>query len=130
VLSIIGDFVIAHTVFELSAICISAGAGFLIAKAILLPGAITRREALVLNGRRALRLLAAAALFLLFAGAIEGLISPRADLPFAFKAGVAGFSAVVMTLYIMLGRGVQPDESLETTAYSQPSHVGNHRSRR
>ena len=109
VLDVIGDFVIAHSVFELSAICISAGGGFLIAKAILLPGAITRREALVINGRRALRLLTAAALFLLFAGAIEGLISPRADLPFGFKLGVAGFSALVMTLYTMLGRGVQPD---------------------
>ena len=109
VLDVIGDFVIAHSVFELSAICVSAGGGFLIAKAILLPGAITRREALVINGRRALRLLTAAALFLLFAGAIEGLISPRADLPFGFKLGVAGFSALVMTLYTMLGRGVQPD---------------------
>ena len=109
VLDVIGDFVIAHSVFELSAICVSAGGGFLIAKAILLPGAITRREALVLNGRRALRLLTAAALFLLFAGAIEGLISPRADLPFGFKLGVAGFSALVMTLYTILGRGVQPD---------------------
>ena len=109
VLAVIGDFVIAHSVFELSAICISAGGGFLIAKAILLPGAITRREALVVNGRRALRLLTAAALFLLFAGAIEGLISPRSDLPFGFKLGVAGFSALVMTLYTMLGRGVQPN---------------------
>ena len=108
VLDVIGDFVIAHSVFELSAICISAGGGFLIAKAILLPGAITRREALVVNGRRALRLLTAAALFLLFAGAIEGLISPRSDLPFGFKLGVAGFSALVMTLYTMLSGGVPP----------------------
>jgi uncharacterized membrane protein SpoIIM required for sporulation len=105
VLHLIGDFVIAHSVFELSAICIAGGAGFLIARAILLPGARTRPEALVQEGRRALRLLCAAALFLVFAGAIEGLISPRVDVGFAFKAGVAMVSALLIVLYAALGSG-------------------------
>jgi len=116
---VIGDFVIAHSVFELSAICIAAGAGFVIAGAILLPGAQTRREALVLRGRRALRLLTAAAMLLLCAGIIEGLISPRPDLPFTFKLGVAAACAVLLLLYVTLGRGASPDASVEIMAYGQ-----------
>jgi uncharacterized membrane protein SpoIIM required for sporulation/uncharacterized RDD family membrane protein YckC len=115
---LIADFVIAHSAFELSAICIAAGAGFLVAGAILLPGARTRREALVVEGRRALRLLAAAALFLIFAGAIEGLISPRTDLGFELKAGVALVSALLIAGYVLLGRGAGETSTIERTAYS------------
>ncbi len=100
------DFVVAHSVFELSAICIAAGAGFIIAGAILLPGARTRREALVLEGRRSLRLLAGATMLLLFAGAIEGLISPRADLGSGFKVGVAVTCVLLLALYVSLGRNL------------------------
>jgi uncharacterized membrane protein SpoIIM required for sporulation len=118
VAALILDFVVAHSVFELSAICIAAGGGFLIAGAILLPGARTRREALVIDGRRALRLLAAASFLLFFAGAIEGLISPRADLGFAFKGAVAIASGLLIAAYASLGRGASADESREVTAYS------------
>jgi uncharacterized membrane protein SpoIIM required for sporulation/uncharacterized RDD family membrane protein YckC len=115
---LIADFVIAHSVFELSAICIAAGGGFLVAGAVLLPGGRTRREALVIEGRRALRLLTAAALFLIFAGAIEGLISPRMDLGFELKAGVAFVSALLMAGYVMLGRGAGATMESERTAYT------------
>jgi uncharacterized membrane protein SpoIIM required for sporulation/uncharacterized RDD family membrane protein YckC len=101
---LIADFVTAHSSFELTAICVAAGAGFLIAGAILLPGGRTRREALVMQGQRALRLLTASALFLVFAGAIEGLISPRTDLPYAFKAAVAFVSLLGIAVYTSLGR--------------------------
>ena len=43
-------FVLPHGVLELSAICIAGGAGFLLAGAILLPGARTRRDALADEG--------------------------------------------------------------------------------
>jgi uncharacterized membrane protein SpoIIM required for sporulation len=99
--SILG-FVVAHSVFELSAICIAAGGGFVIARAILLPGVLTRREAMIVHGKRALRLLTASALFLLIAGAIEGLISPRVDLSIAFKVVVAVVSAFLIALYCAL----------------------------
>jgi uncharacterized membrane protein SpoIIM required for sporulation len=117
VLPLITDFVIGHGVFELIAICISAGAGFVIAGAILLPGARTRGEALVQQGRRALRLLSAAALLLVFAGLIEGLISPRTDLGFQFKLAVAILSGLLVLVYASLGRRASADESLEVSAY-------------
>ena len=70
-------FVLPHGVLELTAICIAAGGGLLLASAILLPGAMTRRAALILRGRRAIDLIAAATVLLIVAGTIEGLISPR-----------------------------------------------------
>jgi len=102
--ALILDFAVAHSVFELSAICIAGGAGFLIGGAILMPGARTRRQALVERGRRSLRLLTAAVLLLVFAGGIEGLISPRADLGSGVKVGVAASCAVLLALYVSLGR--------------------------
>jgi uncharacterized membrane protein SpoIIM required for sporulation/uncharacterized RDD family membrane protein YckC len=114
---LIVDFITAHGPFELTAICIAAGGGFLIATAMLLPGPRTRREALVLQGRRALRLLAAAALFLVFAGLIEGLISPRTDLGYAFKLTVALVSVLAIAAYLSLGRS-EPIETEEDLAYN------------
>ncbi len=70
-------FVAPHGVLELSAIAIAGGAGLHLAAALLLPGALTRREALLVRGRRAITLVACASLMLLVAGTIEGLISPR-----------------------------------------------------
>lgn len=114
------DFVVAHSVLELSAICIAAGGGFLLAAALLVPGARTRREAFVINGRRAMRLLTASTLMLLGAGTIEGLISPRTDIPFAVKAGVAAATAVLLAFWFSRGRGDGEEQAGEIFAYSEP----------
>ncbi|MGI9077060.1 MAG: stage II sporulation protein M [Gemmatimonadaceae bacterium] len=98
------SFVVAHGVLELSAICIAGGGGFLIASAMLLPGERTRWQAIVLQGQRAIRLITATTLFLLVAGSIEGLISPRDDWTVAPKIAVAVVSGVLMLLYVATGR--------------------------
>ncbi len=116
----IRDFVIAHSVLELSAICIAAGGGFLLAWALLLPGARTRREAFVINGRRAIRLISASTLMLLAAGTIEGLISPRTDIPFVVKASVAAATAVLLAFWFSRGRGAEPNAPAEEFAYTEP----------
>lgn len=116
----IGGFVIAHGVLELSAICIAGGGGFLLAAAILVPGARTRREALVINGRRALRLLAATTLMLMAAGAIEGLVSPRQDIPVSVKIGVAAATALLLAFWFSRGRGEVAQAPEEMFAYSEP----------
>ncbi|MFN2400209.1 MAG: stage II sporulation protein M [Gemmatimonadaceae bacterium] len=112
------EFVAPHGVLELTALTIAGGGALHIASAILLPGALTRREALVVRGRRAIRLIAAATIFLLVAGAIEGLISPRDDLSASWKYGVSLFTAVLVLLYITLGRGIRDGEGKEEFAYS------------
>jgi uncharacterized membrane protein SpoIIM required for sporulation/uncharacterized RDD family membrane protein YckC len=120
VFHLIRDFVVAHSVLELSAICIAAGGGFLLAMALLLPGTHTRREALVINGRRAIRLITASTLMLLAAGTIEGLISPRTDVPFAVKASVSGATAVLLAFWFSRGRGDEEELAAEEFAYSEP----------
>ncbi len=96
-------FVAPHGVLELTAIAIAGGAGLLIAKAIWMPGPRPRRQALVEEGRRAIRLIACSTLFLVFAGTIEGLISPRPDWPLAWKLAVAAATGVVMVMYLGTG---------------------------
>lgn len=111
-------FVAAHGVLELSAICLGGGAGFLLAQAILLPGALTRREALVVQGRRALRLVAAATLFLACAGSLEGLVSPDPMVPDDVKFLVAGLTGVAILCYASLGRLTTETADAEENAYS------------
>jgi uncharacterized membrane protein SpoIIM required for sporulation/uncharacterized RDD family membrane protein YckC len=120
VFHLIRDFVIAHSVLELSAICIAAGGGFLLGLALLLPGARTRREAFVINGRRAIRLITASTLMLLAAGTIEGLISPRTDIPFGVKAGVAASTALLLAFWFSRGRKNEEESPAEEFAYSEP----------
>ena len=111
-------FVAPHGVLELSAIAIAGGGGLLLALAILLPGALTRREALVMQGRRALRLITASTLLLLIAGSIEGMISPRAYWPPEWKWFVSLLSALFLVFYLTRGRGVTDWESREENGYS------------
>lgn len=119
ILSQIGEFVLSHSVFELSAICIAGAGGLLIARALLLPGRYTRREALVVYGRRAVRLITASTLLLVFAGTIEGLISPRTDIPVTNKIVIAAVCAFVLLVYFLLGgRGMDAADE-EQFAYSE-----------
>ena len=116
----LGRFVLPHSVLELSAICIASGAAFLIAAALLLPGPFTRREALVIQGRRAIRLMTATTLMLLLAGTLEGLLSPRVDVPLWTKYAAAIGSGVLMLLYFTRGLGGAAAGPREENAYSDP----------
>jgi uncharacterized membrane protein SpoIIM required for sporulation len=111
------SFVAPHGVLELTAICISGAAGLHLGMAILLPGPLTRRQALVARARRAVTLIAGTSLMLVIAGAIEGLISPRVW-PLEAKLAVAAATGVLMITFFSLGRGSQPDVEEETFAYS------------
>ncbi|MDQ6737476.1 MAG: stage II sporulation protein M [Gemmatimonadota bacterium] len=102
VVRLILAFIAPHGVLELSAICIAGGGGLLLAAAIVLPGDRTRRDALVENGRRAINLIAASTLFLLVAGSLEGLVSPRVW-PLEWKLWISGATAVLMLGYLSLG---------------------------
>ncbi|MES2522987.1 MAG: stage II sporulation protein M [Gemmatimonadota bacterium] len=98
--SLIFSFVAPHGVLELSAIVIAGGAAFLLAAGMLLPGSRTRRAALAHNGRRAVRLLGGSTFLLLFAGVIEGFISPNASMSLNAKLAVSATSAVLLAIYV------------------------------
>jgi uncharacterized membrane protein SpoIIM required for sporulation/uncharacterized RDD family membrane protein YckC len=117
VLSNILGFVAAHGVIELTAIVLAGGAGLLVGSAILLPGALARRDAFFVRGRRALRLVAGSAALLVVAGVIEGTISPS-PLPHATKYAVSAATAVLLVVYLTRGRGSSHDDDpAEESAY-------------
>ena len=97
-------FVAPHGVLELTAVCIAGGAGFLLAAALLLPGRRTRKRALVENGQRAIRLVAAATVLLLVAGTLEGFVSPIPSWPLRAKFAVSAATLVLLALYLSAGR--------------------------
>lgn len=96
-------FVAGHGVLELSAIFVSGGAGLLIGHALIAPGDLTRMDALVVRGRLAVRLVGAAALMLLLAGIIEGLLSASSAAA-PLKLLVSGLSAALLGLFWLVGR--------------------------
>jgi len=102
--SLLLAFVAPHGVLELTAICISGGAGFLLAAALLIPGERTRRRALVENGRRAIRLVAGAALLLVVAGTLEGMVSPIPWWPIEWKLVVSALTAILLYAYVRGGQ--------------------------
>ena len=114
---VILGFVVAHGVLELQAICFAAGGGLLIAYAILLPGAYTRREALIILGRRAVRLATISIILLVFAGLIEGLFSADPYWPFSTRVTLGALTGVLMILWLSRGWRGEADLPSEENAY-------------
>jgi uncharacterized membrane protein SpoIIM required for sporulation len=99
-------FVVGHGVIELSCIFIAGGAGLLIGTALLMPGNLTRGDALKSRGMEAVRLIVGCIPLLVVAGIIEGFISPAPINP-AIKFAVAGITGVALYSYLFLaGRDV------------------------
>lgn len=95
-------FVIGHGVLELFAIWVSGAAGFMLGRAIIAPGELPRRDAVVLAGRQAMRLIGAVIVMLLVAGVIEGFVS-ASDMPVPVRIGVSGASVLFLVLYLLNG---------------------------
>ena len=105
-------FVVPHGVLELPAIFIAGGAGFEIARGMLFPGLLPRRESLARAGGRAAQLLLGTIPMLIVAGVIEGFLSPsETAAPLKFLFGAVMFAALVT--YLMRARQVRkPEDSL------------------
>ncbi|PYP19957.1 MAG: hypothetical protein DMD54_01695 [Gemmatimonadetes bacterium] len=114
VLSYITTFVAGHGVLELTAIFISAGAGFRLAKAIIAPGDRTRKDALIVEGRIAARMIGAVITLLAIAGTIEGLLS-TSDAPAPWKLGVSAATVVLLVLYLLSGWTYLREKRLTST---------------
>jgi len=99
----LATFIAGHGVLELTAIFISGGAGLRLAQALVAPGDLTRKDALVLQGAIAVRMIGAVVCLLSVAGAIEGLLS-ASDAPAAYKFAVSAASAVLLACYFASGR--------------------------
>ncbi len=95
-------FVAGHGVLELTAIFFAGAGGLLLGRAIVAPGDMVRRDALVVHGRLAVRLVGAAGTLLVLAGTIEGFLSASDASPW-LKFAVGGASVILVTLYLMAG---------------------------
>lgn len=106
-------FMAGHGVIELSCIFIAGGAGLLIGGALIMPGDLSRADALKTRGLEAMRLMMGVALLLVVAGTIEGFISP-ADINPRIKFSIAAITGVALYSYLLLvGRGVDKSEKVE-----------------
>src|SRR6185436_6065692 len=93
-------FMVAHGVVELSCIFIAGGAGLLVGSAMLMPGNLTRADALKTRGMEAVRLMIGVALLLVVAGIIEGFVSPAPIDP-RIKYSVAAITGVALYAYLL-----------------------------
>ena len=94
-------FMVGHGVIELSCIFISGGAGLLIGSALLMPGDLTRGDALKSRGLDAIYLVVGCVPLLVVAGIIEGFISPAPISPI-IKFSIGGITGVAMYSYLLL----------------------------
>ena len=94
-------FMVGHGVVELSCIFIAGGAGLLIGSAMIMPGNLTRADALKTRGMEAVRLMIGVAMLLVVAGTIEGFISPAPVDP-RVKYSIAAITGVALYSYLLL----------------------------
>jgi uncharacterized membrane protein SpoIIM required for sporulation len=94
-------FMVGHGVIELSCIFIAGGAGLLIGSALVMPGDLSRADALKSRGKDAVRLMMGVAVLLVVAGIIEGFISPAPIDP-KIKFSIAGLTGIALYSYLLL----------------------------
>jgi uncharacterized membrane protein SpoIIM required for sporulation len=103
------SFVVGHGVIELSCIFIAGGAGLLIGTALLMPGDLSRGDALKSRGMEAVRLVVGCVPLLVVAGIIEGFISPAPISP-VIKFGIGAITGIALYSYLFLA-GREPVSS-------------------
>lgn len=94
------SFVAPHGSLELPAIMIAGGAGFILARGVLQPGLLSRRDSLARAGGQAVRLLLGVIPMLVIAGVIEAFVSPT-DLPVPLKFTIGGGLFVLLLVYLL-----------------------------
>ena len=102
-------FVISHGVIELTCIFIAGGAGLLIGTAVLMPGNLSRGDALKSRGIDAVRLIVGCVPLLVVAGIIEGFISPQ-PIPSAIKIGIGVITGITLYSYLFLAGRADDDD--------------------
>ena len=97
------EFILGHGLLELFAIWVAGAAGFLLGRSVVAPGDLLRADALVISGRRAVRMVGGAAILLVVAGLIEGFVSAGTG-GVAVRAAASALSLVFLAIYLLNGR--------------------------
>jgi uncharacterized membrane protein SpoIIM required for sporulation len=95
--------ILPHGIAELTAIFICGAAGFLMGKALLLPGRAARIDAFKAAGLTAIKLVLGTIPLFIFAGIIEGMFSHLGLRP-AFRYAFAGLNGLLWYLYLFVPR--------------------------
>jgi uncharacterized membrane protein SpoIIM required for sporulation len=96
------SFVVTHAAFELTAIVLSGAAGLRIGHALLMPGRLSRRQALVVAARESIVIVYGVAVMLLIAAAIEAFWSSAVWIPPIMKYSVAAGCWIAVIGYLTL----------------------------
>jgi uncharacterized membrane protein SpoIIM required for sporulation len=94
--------ILPHGVCELTAIFIAGGAGLLIGWALIHPGYLSRRDALLVNTKDAAKMMMGTVPLFIVAGLIEGNVS-HAAIPHWMKFTLAGAQMVAILFYVYGG---------------------------
>jgi uncharacterized membrane protein SpoIIM required for sporulation len=99
------SFVAGHSAPELLAIVLSGAAGLKMGLALISPGGLTRKSALMAAAKPAVRLMYGAAFMFVFAAFVEAFWSPIRTVPFEGKiaAGIAGWT-LALAYFALAGR--------------------------
>lgn len=94
------SFVAPHGALELPSIFLAGGAGFMIARGLLFPGMLPRKESLALAGREATALVLGTVPLLIIAGTIEAFVSPTGmPVPLKFAMSAALLALLISYLF-------------------------------
>jgi uncharacterized membrane protein SpoIIM required for sporulation len=106
----LAEFVIGHGCLELPAIWLSAGAGFVMAQAMIFPARYSRLVELQLAARRSVQIVAGTIPMLLIAATVEAFVSPS-SLPGWQKAALGAVLGLAYLAYVLLGGRVAGNAS-------------------
>ena len=93
------SFVAPHGALELPSIFLAGGGGLMIARGLLFPGVLPRKESLALAGREATILVLGTVPLLIIAGTVEAFVSPT-GLPVALKFAMSAALLALLTSYL------------------------------
>ena len=101
-------FVAGHSAFEITGMVVAGMAGFRLGLSVLKPNRLSRRDALVLAGRKAMPLLVGATIMTFSAAIVEGFWSAR-ELPAAMKYTFGGMCWLLVAAFLLLSGRRQTD---------------------
>lgn len=95
------SLILPHGILELTAIFIAGGAGFILARSILIPKEHSRKHSIIKGAKEATGLMLGVIVFLIIAGIIEGFFTPI-NIPPVYKLIFAGFTFIMIIAYFAI----------------------------
>lgn len=95
------SFVSGHSALELTGLVLAGAAGLKLGAALVAPGRLTRKQALVIAGRRAAGIMYGAAAMLFAAAFVEAFWSPRAAVAPEVKYAVGAIAWLLVVAYFL-----------------------------